>query len=352
MSSFMRRHFKWYGIICKSSGLLILHSPKTSESEEEVFSWKKLYLIYSVACIFVCAFVDISYFYELWLAVLVHDLVFTTTLYVLVCIFDAAKITLNATLMLTKARSLQKFFDESSKYEQRVRFVAPKNRRKATLACYFIRSLLLAAFVANVCTSSYLSLEFVDNLGCSPILGATWKLTYIAGNFLFYVFDAAPFLVLRPCCEVIRLYIEHQHGVLRYIVRSGGNDYVGPEKRARLVEKAVSGAMVLWASCTSIYLNFIEEFWTPEHYLSLIYTISSFLDFLDIAILSDAMVKEVIYLRDCLKPGEMALSGAGFFSMKLPTLVSLAGAVITYTVILVQTSESVKKGCQNLKKEL
>ncbi|KAL1475819.1 hypothetical protein MTO96_037000 [Rhipicephalus appendiculatus] len=203
MSSFMRRHFKWYEMICKSSGLLFLHHSKISESDEEVFSWNKLYLIYSVACISVSAIVGISYFYELWLAVLVHELVFTTTLYVLIYVVDAAKITLNATLMFAKARSLHKFFHESSNYEQRVRFLAPKNRRKATLACYLIRFLLLAAFVANVCTSGYLSLGFVDQLGCWPVLGATLKLTCIAGNFLFYVFDAAPFLVLRPCCEVI-----------------------------------------------------------------------------------------------------------------------------------------------------
>ncbi|KAL3216749.1 hypothetical protein MRX96_032834 [Rhipicephalus microplus] len=47
MSSFMRRHFKWYERICKCFGLLNLSSSRTSESEEEVFSWNKFYLIYS-----------------------------------------------------------------------------------------------------------------------------------------------------------------------------------------------------------------------------------------------------------------------------------------------------------------
>ncbi|KAL1479302.1 hypothetical protein MTO96_051958 [Rhipicephalus appendiculatus] len=125
--------------------------------------------------------------------------------------------------------------------------------------------------------------------------------------------------------------------------------------------------MVLCITCIGIYLNFVEEFWTLEHVLAILYTISTGLDFLDIVILSDNMVREVrkvrqtlqnaaissakwdyviqvLYLRDSLKPGEMALSGAGFFSLKLSMLVSLAGAVITYTVILVQTSETVKKG--------
>ncbi|KAH6920196.1 hypothetical protein HPB50_028817 [Hyalomma asiaticum] len=58
---------------------------------------------------------------------------------------------------------------------------------------------------------------------------------------------------------------------------------------------------------------------------------------------SEGQAGKVRYLRDSLNAGEMALSGAGFFSLKLRMLVSLAGTVITYTVILVQTSESVKK---------
>ncbi|KAH7934630.1 hypothetical protein HPB51_029004 [Rhipicephalus microplus] len=332
MSSFMRRHFKGYGRICKYFGLLLLRSSRTSESEEQFLSWNKCYLIYSAACMFLCAINEIAYIYELWITVLVHELIFTTHLYVLICAFDSSKIALNATLMLLKARSLQNSFHESHKYEQRVRFVAPKNGLKATNASYLIRFLLLAAFVVNVCTSSYLSIEFVDKLACGPVLGATLKLTLIAGNFVFYVLDAAPFLVIRPCCEVIRLYIEHQHAVLRLIVRSGGNDYIGPERRARLVENVrlnlgaishikrslnetwqhaivVSGAMVLWASCSGIYLNFVEEFWTVEHVLSITYTVSAVLDFLDIAILSDAMVRE----HECVQNFRMNFYGKESF---------------------------------------
>ncbi|KAL3227196.1 hypothetical protein MRX96_024166 [Rhipicephalus microplus] len=304
MSSFMTRHFKWYEMICKSCGLLFLHNSKTSESDDAVCSWNKVYLIYSLVCISVCALVEISYFYEIWLAVFSHDLVFTTTLYVVIYTMDLAKAMLNATLTFVKARSLQKFFHESSEYEQQVRFKAPQE--------------------SSHDDTSYLSIKFIDQLGCVPALGATLKFMSIAGNFVFYVLDAAPFLVIRPCCEVIRLYIEHQHGVLRCIVRSGGDNFVGPEKRARLVEKvrldlctishikrslngiwqhaiAVSGATVICISCVGIYLNFVEEYWTLEHLLSIMYTVSTVLDFLDIAILSDAMVREVQSMRYTLQ---------------------------------------------------
>ncbi|XP_070382969.1 uncharacterized protein [Dermacentor albipictus] len=173
-----------------------------------------------------------------------------------------------------------------------------------------------------------------------------------------------PFLVLRPCCEVILLYIRHEHDVLRSVVQDTGN--IAYEQRVRLVEMVrinlcavsrlkrrlnqvwvcslgASGALVLCVTCIGIYLTFVEEFSTSQHLLTIMYGASTGLDFLDIANLSDAMVTELLFLADSLEPGEMALSGDGFFSLRLPLLVSLAGAVITYTVILVQTSESVKK---------
>ncbi|KAL1417769.1 hypothetical protein MTO96_026542 [Rhipicephalus appendiculatus] len=337
MSSFMGRHFKWYGMICKSSGLMTLRSSRESESDEGTFSWNKLYLIYSVACLTLCTVEELSYFYDLWLVIFVHEVPFTSTVHAFLYVVFNAKVALNATLAFVKAKSMQRFFDESFKYEQRVRFAAPKNRRKLTTTRFLIRFLLLAAFVANVCTGSYLSLDFVDRLGCGPALGTALKLTCIAGTYLIFVFDAASFLVLRPCCEVLRLYIKHQHGVLRSIVRSNGSDVIGWEKRARLVERvrlnlcavseikrslneiwqyaiAASGGAVLCSSCTGVYLIFVEEFWTLQNLIAFLHTLSTALDFLDIVTLSDAMVTE------------------------------LAGAVITYTVILVQTSHGMKRG--------
>ncbi|KAH6923874.1 hypothetical protein HPB50_008401 [Hyalomma asiaticum] len=390
MSSFMRRHFKWYEVICKSCGLAILRSPGTADSDADVNHFlNKWHIIYSVVCLWVYASVELSYVYQLWLAVFVHNRVFATTVDVLLYVATAGKAALNTSVALVKARSLQTLFRESCKYERSVQFVAPKNRRTLTPIHCLVRPLLLLAFAANVCTSSYLSFKFVDRLGCGPALRAVLKLTSIAGNILFYVYDAVSFLVLRPCCEVIRLYIEHQHEVLRCIVKVTGTQNAGQDRRARLVERvrlnlctvshlkgclnqiwgcsiAASGAVLLCTSCGGIYLNFVEEFWTPEHVLNMLHTISMSLDFLDITNLSDSMVREVRkirhtlqkartssedrdyvdqvrYLRDSLKAREMALSGAGFFSLKLPMLVSLAGTIITYTVILVQTSESVKK---------
>ncbi|KAL3209986.1 hypothetical protein MRX96_037531 [Rhipicephalus microplus] len=89
--------------------------------------------------------------------------------------------------------------------------------------------------------------------------------------------------------------------------------------------------MILCSICSTIYLNLIEEFWTLENLIAIWYA-----DFDEPRFSGHHLVKSRNDRR------------AGFFKLTLPMLVSLAGAVITYTVILVQTSESVKKSRLNL----
>ncbi|XP_037581752.1 uncharacterized protein LOC119464966 [Dermacentor silvarum] len=51
---------------------------------------------------------------------------------------------------------------------------------------------------------------------------------------------------------------------------------------------------------------------------------------------------EVEQLHDSIDPDDLCLKGADFFQLKMSLLVSMAASVITYTVILVQTSQSFK----------
>ncbi|KAH8030625.1 hypothetical protein HPB51_010559 [Rhipicephalus microplus] len=280
---------------------------------------------------------SIGFFYELWLAVFIHDVPFTTTVYVVLFAAVNGEATLNATLTFVKAKCMQRFFCESSRYEQRAWFVATKNRLKQTAIHYSIRFLLLVLFAANLCTSSYLSLQLVDRFGCGSALGAALKLTCIVGNFLVFVYDAASFLVSRPCCEVARFYIEHQHDVLKSIVRSHGSDVIGSEERPRLVERvrlnlcavshlkrglneswkyaiAASGGEVLIASCAGIYLNFVEEFWTLENFMAFLLAVSTTLDFLDITILSDAISTEVREMRHTLRKAATSFENRDYFN--------------------------------------
>ncbi|XP_077529119.1 uncharacterized protein LOC144141434 [Haemaphysalis longicornis] len=55
----------------------------------------------------------------------------------------------------------------------------------------------------------------------------------------------------------------------------------------------------------------------------------------------DAYSEQIEYLHDIIEPDAMCLSGGGFFCLNKALLVSIAGSIITYTVILVQTSDEI-----------
>ncbi|KAL1433564.1 hypothetical protein MTO96_012398 [Rhipicephalus appendiculatus] len=51
-----------------------------------------------------------------------------------------------------------------------------------------------------------------------------------------------------------------------------------------------------------------------------------------------AYSQQVQYLHSSINPEDISLNGSDFFKINLALLVSMAGSIITYTVILVQTS--------------
>ncbi|XP_075532177.1 gustatory receptor for sugar taste 64f-like [Dermacentor variabilis] len=54
--------------------------------------------------------------------------------------------------------------------------------------------------------------------------------------------------------------------------------------------------------------------------------------------MADSYIEQMQFLHDSIDPNGMRISGAEFFYLDRKLLVSIAGSVITYTVILVQSS--------------
>ncbi|XP_075530381.1 uncharacterized protein LOC142563674 [Dermacentor variabilis] len=385
MTSFMMRHFKPYCWICLASGLVIFRGLRATAQHKTDMIWKASYLFYAFICFVLLIVVTAFFFYQMTVTFLIGVQVFTRWLYLLVFTVVGFKVLLNLLCIALKSRHLFDFFKQSARYESSVNFVPPECCRQ-TKSCYFIRLIHCLAFVGNLSLSSYLLCNFIDNLEYSGTQGVVLKVSGVAGDFIFYVYQMVDFIVLRPCLEVLLLYIRQQHEVVRCMIDGGGSLVF--VKRARNVEEIrmnlcaiallktqlngiwrwsimLSGGAVLLFACICTYTVFVEGLSTLQSVICLLYSVLLLLDILDITGLSQEMVNElrsmrqtlqsaptgqqngayftqISYLRDTIKPKEMAVSGAGFFSLNFPLLVSLAGSAITYTVILVQTSESVK----------
>ncbi|XP_070383693.1 gustatory receptor for sugar taste 64d-like [Dermacentor albipictus] len=123
----------------------------------------------------------------------------------------------------------------------------------------------------------------------------------------------------------------------------------------------------LWVICTTLYCLFSGHDNTLDLWLGLAYGVSCSFRLLDLAIISDdlcseaqdikrmtktarniyvadAHVSQIQYLHDSIDPPSMRLTGASFFCVGRRLLVAMAGSVIAYTVILVQTSDGLTSG--------
>ncbi|KAL3240870.1 hypothetical protein MRX96_021666 [Rhipicephalus microplus] len=129
----------------------------------------------------------------------------------------------------------------------------------------------------------------------------------------------------------------------------------------------VSSVYTLLVPCICVY-EAVHGAFAPEQRLALVmYTIYTACDFVALANASQSLDKQgpvqvlswqilvlcygwtycwVKHLHDSIDPENMAFKGADFFTLKMSLIVSMAATVITYAVILKQTTQSLKRSRQ------
>ncbi|KAL1433570.1 hypothetical protein MTO96_012404 [Rhipicephalus appendiculatus] len=321
MMSFMKRHFGPYCCLLLASGLMVFQKLRVTDDHKNKAVSKALYLTYSLACFALFININVLYFYQM-IAMFLSDVrVFTMWLYVVVFSVVLVKEVLNVLCVAFKTRNLFHFFDESTRYEVSVNFVPPKCCRQPA-GHYALRVLQFLVFVGNVCICSYLVYDFIDYSVRDTSVRVALKVACVTGNFVFYVYQMCDFIILRPCLEVLLLYIRQQHEALRDLMDGGaaGLLFVKRENKVEEIRLSlcailqlknqlngiwrwsvmVSSAVVLLLACISIYTAFVEGFSSLQPLLCLLYCALCVLDLLDIAVLSQEMVNEmsVMFLRD------------------------------------------------------
>ncbi|CAN8006289.1 unnamed protein product, partial [Ixodes pacificus] len=380
MSSVMLRNLLPYGRFCRFSGCLFIQNFRKRPESMRV-QWMSWYTLYSAFCFAVFAVVQASFIFERVILLLTNIRLFTKSLFIVMQFAIVTKIVVNLSSNILGTASMIRFFRECAVFETSTGFSPPKPARRLKF-CHCIRLAMLAAFL--VC--SVLSTTFLIRMLHSPasgVLDVFVKIASVFSNYLFFVYDTHHFLILRPCSEVLILYIKAQADILSSALRVPDcwkrAATVDAVERVRLnnckirnlktnlngVWKAsivTSSVVILLMVCVGVYSAFDAGVPRSHLVLSMSYGVYSTLDFVDMATLSQTMVNEaqkikdslkkvltcqasesyvhqVHYLHNSLNPSDMALSGGGFFRLDMPLLVSITGSIITYTVILVQTSE-------------
>ncbi|XP_037524907.2 uncharacterized protein LOC119401946 [Rhipicephalus sanguineus] len=405
MASVMAAHFKPYGWICRAVGLFFVQGLQSKSVRDVRVSWKTWYALYSVVCLLCFAAGEAAVAVSNVRRIYFKVRSFTKSMILVIFAVMVVKVTVNVATAFIGSRGMAAFFRKSAEYEKRTAFTRditasdPGYRifsdiTHAALSamtktkCHYRRFFFVVTFFAHIVVSANLSARAVDVAG-DQFLQFTLKAGVLLFNSLCFVYDVLHFVALRPCCEVLLSYIRHQHDTLKAMLVTGnaaivkltGADDNGDLEMVRVnlcsiaeLKKLLndvwqysivaSATVVLIITCVCTYCLFDEGISTEQLLLTMSYCFYSAVDFADVARLSQKMSNElrelkeylvkvsmfhesparcaqVAYLHNSIHPEEMYLTGGSYFKLNMPLLVSLAGSIITYSVILVQTSDSV-----------
>ncbi|KAL3240866.1 hypothetical protein MRX96_021663 [Rhipicephalus microplus] len=364
-----------------------------------VVTWKSWYTLYSVAFLSFFGWLLFDFVANSVNPTSTETRNFTKALYLVVPLAASSKVAVNVCSAIFGCGKMKEFFKRAYKHELETSFRLERHRYRSWIS-YALRFFILAACIAGVVATAHITTSptvFGDNHFRDLL-----KVTTIVANFVFFFYDMLHSITLRPCCEVLIAYVRHQQATLRAVLPTHNRAVVSPLGLTGVAElqrvKAnvhsigklrqllndiwqyslvVSSVTVLVVGCVTVYCTFDSGMPWDIMFLGFTYITYSSLDLIDMALLSHAMSDEVLALKDTLetaslyrctaaelrqglnkkcifilrrcpilfvslRPEEWSFSGAKFFSLDFPLLVSIGGSIITYSVILVQTSKRVE----------
>ncbi|XP_065300697.2 uncharacterized protein [Dermacentor albipictus] len=259
---------------------------------------------------------------------------------------------------------------------------------------FFWSDILRACLCMVVCTASIMTLPKQPPYKLSSYSGkSALTVTYIwlrllATAILYFVYDSVCIVTLKTSCEVLAEYMRSQLRALKVCFSLKGAQPLLYDDISRCVETVrlnvfrigqlknevnevwqvaliVSSSCALLIPCTGVYEICREGALMEQHYSVLLFGTWTWYEFVTLTLASQSLVNaakevkdfckslrridddycrnEVEQLHDSIDPEDLSIKGADFFQLKMSLLVSMAASVVTYTVILVQTSQSFKK---------
>ncbi|KAH7940342.1 hypothetical protein HPB52_023056 [Rhipicephalus sanguineus] len=368
----MARSFRCHALLCRLCGCFFIQDlfRKDDKSSPRVV-WRSWYTLYSLGCIG----------FLLWMQVGViahashqatrtgHSFQGSLSLVAHVVLF--VKIIVNAISVVAGTSKTLDFYRRAAVFEKRVGIrgcpcCAPKRYFWSDVRWYGVFVAYCAAFAA--------ALPLVPEWHALSSIGMrnVWSrvslwIKALLLIMLYFVYDSVHIVALRSAGKVLVEYLKNQLGALERCIAGhvgGAQTLSHHASDARCLVEAirfhfyeiqelktavnevwswslvVSSSCTLLVLCTSLYEVCQNGPAKWESYTVFVYSTYVTYDFVTLASTSQSMTDMIEYLHSCIDPEELSLAGGDFFKLNMSLLVSMAAALITYTVILVQTSQT------------
>ncbi|KAH8030624.1 hypothetical protein HPB51_010558 [Rhipicephalus microplus] len=367
MASVMATHFKPYGWVFLAVGLFFLQGLQSRNAYDVQATWKTWYTLYSITCLLGLTAVELAITVANAMRLFYRVRSFTKSMLVVIWAVIAVRVVVNVVTVVFGSRAMAVFFRKSTKYEKRTAF-GPECHHPRSRMWYFFRFFIVIMFFAHVAFNVNRTVRMVDVAG-NEFLEFLLKAGVLLFSSLFFIYDILHSLALRPCCEVLVSYIRHQHDTLRTALAKGNTAafaklVAGDVQDLEVVrmnlcsiadlKKTLNGVWqysimasattVLTVTCICTYCLFDEGVSTEQLLLTMTYCFYAATDFAEVARLSQQMSNERCHLSSfsCkLKELKEYLVRVSLLHESSEHCAQLAGSIITYSVILVQTSDSV-----------
>ncbi|KAM7299913.1 hypothetical protein ISCGN_020477 [Ixodes scapularis] len=360
--SIMLRGFQLQSKFCRVSGCLFLPGLFTKPLETVTVTWKSWYSFYSASCFFFFVWYESNLITRYVLKIDGSDHLFSQSLVVLMHVVVVLKSVVNYISMITGSRSILDFLRESALFEGTIGFPSCK-------CCipkeYFLadvkRILLFVVFFLVYCVGTHFQLN--DVFGSEKPWSAQYVIYRVCGiltGILFFTYDSLHFVSVKVCSKVLGEYIKTQLKVIETCVSHSPGGSM--EQAAKHVEEVrmrlciirnlkttlndvwnrsivTSCACQILVLCIAIFTVCTGGLARRDLWMALIYSLYTVYETVDLANVSQSMANNIQYLHNSINPQDFTVVGGDFFSIDMPLLVSITGSVITYSVILVQTSQ-------------
>ncbi|KAH9380329.1 hypothetical protein HPB48_016111 [Haemaphysalis longicornis] len=338
MECYMIRSFSRYEILCRVFGCSFLQNMTEKTVHRANATWKRPYTFYSLAWI-----LAITYFEGRTIAVRVQrsDVVreFTESLTALVHAALTVKVVVNFVTMVASSPRLLDFFRKCAEFEKSSGFRPPRLQdvRRSTYSAVVLRNLILFGVATCYC---FVVVAFYAG---NPAAHGKW--TFASGiiNLACWVgyllYESLPYVVLASTGEVLVWYVRAQTEAFDECLKVVGGQSV--TSLARLSPSAKVESVRLNVIEITRLKNCINEIWNPALAVASVLLLWTHSMTLYSLICTDAYA--LFVYQCCAYTAYSSLSFLHIVLISQGLRDEMVGTLITYAVILVQTSDNLSQ---------
>ncbi|CAN7938134.1 unnamed protein product [Ixodes hexagonus] len=379
--SFAYSHFRYSTRLLRWGGVWFVADATNPGKKSLSTTLKSPYLWYCLLCL--CILVGTEFGNIIWALMFSfkHRKVFVSSVYLATQVVVITKTMLSSLLVALAAGRLKKLVSRANDFEiSRNIKLAPRGKkitRRDIRIWGRVMFMVLFVTIRNMDNISILDVESI--FGMAALL-----VVMTSSSMLLIVYDCLYSTVFKSLVEIFTEYLRYEIRVLKRIrlnlssspstkiiedCRIEFNTIQGFVKSTNQVMKyafvlAYAGNLIMLCNIVYLLVDTAATPWALRIFSST-YGLLMWIDMIDNGVvaegikmeaskmkwllqsmpfqgLPDSFAKQVRFLHDIVDDSAMYFTGSGFFRINLPQLVSMGSTIITYTVILIQTSQGIQ----------